>query len=161
MLWTEFTLPPKHYAIRMENGRGVISKGVDETKDQSYVLLGAGPGRGETHPAVLGGYPQKSKDPSDGADFGHPDRQKSSRATEIWPGAGQDYRWFLRKHKVDRLERRGEGGGNASCSLTALSVGKHKGYPFIPSASCKGLDIALGGPYSRDRDHPETNTVVL
>lgn len=43
----------------------------------------------------------------------------------------------------------------------ALSLGKHKGYPFYTIGQRKGLDIALGKPMFVTHINPDTNTVTL
>lgn len=147
-----------HYArIREENGRGVISKGVDETKDQSYVLWGLEQDVIKRTLLPLGGY-RKTEIRQMAFDFGYPELAKKAESYEICFVPDNDYRGFL-KRKVDGLEERVNGGNFVLADGTV--VGKHKGYPFYTIGQRKGLDIALGRPIFVTEIIPETNTVVL
>lgn len=147
-----------HYArIREENGRGVISKGVDETKDQSYVLWGLEQDVIKRTLLPLGGY-RKTEIRQMAFDFGYPELAKKAESYEICFVPDNDYRGFL-KRKVDGLEERVNGGNFVLADGTI--VGKHKGYPFYTIGQRKGLEIALGRPIFVTEIIPETNTVVL
>ncbi|WP_126245168.1 tRNA 2-thiouridine(34) synthase MnmA [Chitinophaga rhizosphaerae] len=147
-----------HYGrIREENGRGVISKGVDETKDQSYVLWGLEQDVIKRTLLPLGGY-RKTEIRQMAFDFGYPELAKKAESYEICFVPDNDYRGFL-KRKVEGLEERVDGGNFVLADGTI--VGKHKGYPFYTIGQRKGLDIALGRPIFVTEIIPETNTVVL
>jgi len=146
-----------HYAsIREEDGRGVISKGVDETKDQSYVLWGLDQAVIKRTLLPLGTY-RKTEIRQMAFDYGYPELAKKAESYEICFVPDNDYRGFL-KRKVDGLEEQVDGGNFVLTDGTV--VGQHKGYPFYTVGQRKGL-IALGRPIYVTEIIPETNTVVL
>jgi tRNA-specific 2-thiouridylase len=148
-----------HYGkvYQHENGRFVVSKGVDETKDQSYVLWGLQQDLLSRTLLPLGGY-RKTEIRQMAMDFGYPELAKKSESYEICFVPDNDYRGFL-KRKVDGLEERVSGGLFVDKDGNVL--GKHKGYPFYTIGQRKGLDIALGKPAFVTAIDPNTNTVVL
>ncbi|RAJ11046.1 tRNA-specific 2-thiouridylase [Chitinophaga skermanii] len=146
-----------HYAsIRTENDRAIISKGIDETKDQSYVLWGLEQPVMKRTLLPLGTY-RKTEIRQMAFDYGYPELAKKAESYEICFVPDNDYRGFL-KHKVEGLEERVEGGNFILKDGTV--VGKHNGYPFYTVGQRKGL-IALGKPVYVTEIRPETNTVVL
>lgn len=148
-----------HYGkvYQHKNGRFVVSKGVDETKDQSYVLWGLQQDLLSRTLLPLGGY-RKTEIRQMAMDFGYPELAKKSESYEICFVPDNDYRGFL-KRKVDGLEERVSGGLFVDKDGNVL--GKHKGYPFYTIGQRKGLDIALGRPAFVTAIDPDTNTVVL
>jgi tRNA-uridine 2-sulfurtransferase len=147
-----------HYAkVREENGRHVISKGLDELKDQSYVLWGLQQDLLSRTLLPLGGF-RKTEIRQMAHDFGYPELAKKSESYEICFVPDNDYRGFL-KRKVEGLQEKLEDGHFVDRSGKVL--GKHKGYPFYTVGQRKGLDIALGKPAFVTEIIPETNTVVL
>lgn len=148
-----------HYAeIRKHtNDRYVISKGADETKDQSYVLWGLEQDLLARTMLPLGGY-RKSAIKQMAIDMGYPELAKKSESYEICFVPDNDYRGFL-KRNVDGLEERVNGGWFVD--NTGKRLGKHKGYPFYTIGQRKGLEIAMGRPIYVTAIHPDTNTVVL
>lgn len=147
-----------HYAqVRFENGRYVVSKGLDQNKDQSYVLWGLTQESLKRTIFPLGQY-RKSEIRDMAARFGYEELSKKSESYEICFVPDNDYRGFL-KRKVDGLEERVDGGDFVLADGTV--IGKHKGYPFYTIGQRKGLEIALGEPMFVTSIVPETNTVVL
>jgi len=148
-----------HYAsiYRHSNQRYVISKGKDETKDQSYVLWGLQQDLLSRTILPLGNY-HKTEIRQMAHDFGYPELAKKSESYEICFVPDNDYRGFL-KNKVEGLEERVSGGWFVD--KHGKKLGQHKGYPFYTIGQRKGLDIALGKPAFVTAIHPETNTVVL
>jgi tRNA-specific 2-thiouridylase len=148
-----------HYATvhQHDNGRYFIRKGVDELKDQSYVLWGLEQDLLSRTLLPLGTY-RKTEIRQMAHDFGYPELAKKSESYEICFVPDNDYRGFL-KRKVDGLEEKVSGGYFVDKSGKIL--GKHKGYPFYTIGQRKGLDIALGKPAFVTHIDPETNTVVL
>lgn len=148
-----------HYGIIQQhsNDRWYISKGVDETKDQSYVLWGLQQDLLSRTLLPLGGY-RKTEIRQMALDFGYPELAKKAESYEICFVPDNDYRGFLKK-KVEGLEERVAGG--AFVDKTGRILGKHKGYPFYTIGQRKGLDIALGKPVFVTHIDPDTNTVVL
>ena len=148
-----------HYAnIRQhDNGRYVISKGLDQNKDQSYVLWGVSQKNlARTH-FPLGSF-GKAEIRQMARDMGQLELANKSESYEICFVPDNDYRSFLR-HKVGDLEERVAGGNYVLTDGTV--VGKHQGYPFYTIGQRKGLGIALGQPMFVTQILPESNTVVL
>ncbi len=147
-----------HYGqIRELNGRHVISKGIDDLKDQSYVLWGLQQDVLARTLLPLGQY-RKTEIRQMAFDFGYPELAKKAESYEICFVPDNDYRGFL-KRRVTGLEEQVNGGNFVSKDGAIL--GKHKGYPFYTIGQRKGLDIALGRPVYVTGIIPETNTVVL
>lgn len=148
-----------HYAnvYKADNGRYVISKGLDEMKDQSYVLWGLDQELLSRTIMPLGKY-RKSEIRQMAMDFGYPELAKKSESYEICFVPDNDYRGFL-KRRVDGLEAQVEGGWFVD--KTGKKLGNHRGYPFYTVGQRKGLDIALGKPAYVTAIDPATNTVVL
>jgi tRNA-specific 2-thiouridylase len=148
-----------HYGnvLQHSNGRYFISKGVDETKDQSYVLWGLQQDLLSRTLLPLGPY-RKTEIRQMAIDYGYPELAKKSESYEICFVPDNDYRAFL-KRKVDGLEKRVEGGYFVDKQGNIL--GQHRGYPFYTVGQRKGLDITFGKPVYVTAIRPETNTVVL
>ena len=148
-----------HYAkIRQQdNGRFVISKAVDDTKDQSYVLWGLQQDLLSRTLLPLAPY-RKSEIRQMAVDYGYPELAKKSESYEICFVPDNDYRGFL-KRRVEGLEEKVSGGNFVDKYGNVL--GQHKGYPFYTIGQRKGLDIAFGKPVYVTRIDPDTNTVIL
>jgi tRNA-specific 2-thiouridylase len=148
-----------HYAnIRLQDsGRYVVSKGLDENKDQSYVLWGVSQKNLARTKFPLGSF-TKSQIRQMALEMGQVELAGKSESYEICFVPDNDYRAFLR-HKVEDLEERVSGGNFVLTDGTV--VGQHQGYPFYTIGQRKGLGIALGHPMFVARIEPETNTVVL
>jgi tRNA-specific 2-thiouridylase len=148
-----------HYAnvLQADSGRYTISKGLDETKDQSYVLWGLDQELLGRTIMPLGKY-RKSEIRQMAHDMGYPELAKKSESYEICFVPDNDYRGFL-KRKIDGLEEQVAGGWFVDQS--GKKLGQHKGYPFYTIGQRKGLDIALGKPAYVTAIDPNTNTVVL
>src|SRR5665213_416781 len=108
MLDCEF-IATGHYArIRQENDRYVISKGLDQTKDQSYVLWGLTQESLKRTIFPLQNY-LKSEIKRMAIDNGYVDLATKSESYEICFVPDNDYRGFL-KRKVEGLDQRVDGG---------------------------------------------------
>jgi tRNA-specific 2-thiouridylase len=148
-----------HYAQihQHANGRYFVRKGMDETKDQSYVLWGLQQDLLSRTILPLGTY-RKTEIRQMATDFGYPELAKKNESYEICFVPDNDYRGFL-KRKVEGLEERVSGG--FFVDKTGKILGPHKGYPFYTIGQRKGLDVALGKPAFVTKIIPETNTIVL
>lgn len=148
-----------HYAKihQHDNGRYFISKAVDHTKDQSYVLWGLQQDLLSRTLLPLGPY-HKTEIRQMAHDYGYPALATKSESYEICFVPDNDYRGFL-KRRVDGLEDRVRGGNFIDKSGNVL--GQHKGYPFYTIGQRKGLDIAVGKPVFVTHIDPDTNTVTL
>lgn len=157
MLDCEF-IATGHYArLREENGRYVISKGLDYHKDQSYVLWGLTQDLLAKTKFPLGGF-KKSEIRQMAMDRGFHELANKSESYEICFIPDNDYRAFL-KHRVAGLEEKVADG--PFVSSTGKPLGRHKGYPFYTIGQRKGLEIAFGEPMYVTGIIPDTNTVIL
>jgi tRNA-specific 2-thiouridylase len=139
------------------NGRYYISKGIDETKDQSYVLWGLQQDLLSRTLLPLGEY-RKTAIRQMAIDYGYPELARKSESYEICFVPDNDYRSFL-KRKVEGLEEKVAGGN--FIDKDGRILGQHKGYPFYTIGQRKGLDLAFGKPVYVTGINPDTNTVVL
>ncbi|TAE79524.1 MAG: tRNA 2-thiouridine(34) synthase MnmA [Bacteroidetes bacterium] len=147
-----------HYAqVREENNRFVVSKGLDEHKDQSYVLWGLTQKSLERTRFPLGKF-HKTAIRQMALDMGYEALVQKSESYEICFVPDNDYRGFL-KRRVNGLEEKVEGGNFVDKAGKIL--GKHHGYPFYTIGQRKGLEIAVGEPLYVLEIKPESNTVVL
>lgn len=147
-----------HYAsIRKENGRFIISKGVDSLKDQSYVLWGVSQESLSRTLLPLGNL-KKSQIKEMARERGFFDLVNKSESYEICFVPDNDYRGFL-KRRVPELETQVAGGNFVDINGNIL--GKHEGYPFYTIGQRKGLGIALGYPAFVTEIRKETNEVVI
>lgn len=159
MLDCEF-IATGHYAnVRRskDSGRYIVSKGLDEHKDQSYVLWGVSQENLGRTMLPLGRF-RKSEIRQMALDMGQAELARKSESYEICFVPDNDYRAFLR-HRVPSLEEKVKGGNFVLSDGTV--VGRHEGYPFYTIGQRKGLGIALGEPMFVKEIVPETNTVVL
>jgi tRNA-specific 2-thiouridylase len=148
-----------HYAKihQHTNGRYYISKAIDETKDQSYVLWGLQQDLLSRTLLPLAPY-KKTEIRQMALDYGYPELAKKSESYEICFVPDNDYRGFL-KRKVEGLEQKVAGGN--FIDKTGKVLGQHKGYPFYTIGQRKGLDITFGKPVYVTAIDPDTNTVTL
>lgn len=148
-----------HYAKihQHHNGRYFISKAVDHTKDQSYVLWGLDQELLGRTLLPLGGH-HKTEIRQMAVDYGYPELATKSESYEICFVPDNDYRNFLRR-KVEGLDARVNGGN--FIDKFGKVLGQHKGYPFYTIGQRKGLDIALGRPVFVTHINPDDNTVML
>lgn len=147
-----------HYAqVREENNRFIVSKGLDDNKDQSYVLWGLKQECLKRTKFPLGHF-RKPHIKKMAIEMGFEELAKKSESYEICFVPDNDYRAFL-KHRVADLEERVDGG--SFVSVDGRILGQHKGYPFYTIGQRKGLEIAVGTPLYVTEIVPETNTVIL
>lgn len=147
-----------HYAnLRQENNRYVISKGIDENKDQSYALWGISQESLSRTIFPLGNL-RKTRIREMAAEMGFMELVTKSESYEICFVPDNDYRGFL-KRRLPTLEDDVRGGEYVLEDGTV--VGKHEGYPFYTIGQRKGLGVALGYPVFVSEIRKETNQVVL
>lgn len=148
-----------HYAhIRDEAGRYVISKGVDQLKDQSYVLWGVSQESLSRTKLPLG-HLRKSEIREMARERGFIELVTKSESYEICFVPDNDYRGFL-KRRVPGLAA-DVAGGNFVLEGTGKVLGKHEGYPFYTIGQRKGLGMAFGQPMFVTEIRKDTNEVVL
>ena len=147
-----------HYAkVREENGRYIISRGVDELKDQSYALWGVSQESLSRTLLPLGDL-KKSQIREYATAKGFHDLVNKSESYEICFVPDNDYRGFL-KRRVEGLEEQVAGGEFVFEDGTVAGI--HEGYPFYTVGQRKGLGIALGFPAYVIEIRKEKNQVVL
>lgn len=145
-----------HYArLRQENGRYVMSRGLDSSKDQSYALWAV---TQESFSRTL--FPL--------ADLTKPESREIARRYNL-PVAGKresyeicfipdnDYRRFL-KENVDGLEEKVSGG---EILRDGKVIGTHEGYPFYTIGQRRGLGVSQGEPVFVIGVYPETNQIEV
>ncbi len=147
-----------HYAqIRKENNRYILSKGVDERKDQSYFLWKLSQESLSRTLFPLGGF-TKEEIKELAKERGFTKLANKPESYDICFMPNGDYRDFLRIY-VDGISEKLDGGDIIDTSGKVL--GKHKGYPFYTIGQRKGLEVATGVPMYVVEIKPDTNTVVL
>src|SRR3954447_9249029 len=142
-----------HYARIVEHrGRLLLARGVDERKDQSYMLAGLDPG-------LLGriGFPlgeqTKEETRAEAAQAGLAAAGRSERQEACFL-AGGDYRAFLERRGLPRAE-------GAIVDADGRELGRHEGFWRFTPGQRRGLGIAGGEPLYAVRSDPVTNTVVV
>lgn len=147
-----------HYAnVRHENGRYVVSKGLDESKDQSYVLWGLKQEALARTIFPMGRF-RKTEIRQMALDYGYQSLAKKAESYEICFIPDNDYRGFL-KRRVPGLEAEVAGGN--FLDVKGNVIGKHEGYPFYTIGQRKGLGQAFGRPVFVTDIDPDANTVTL
>jgi len=144
-----------HYArvVRQEDEDLALLRGVDGTKDQSYVLFGIDRrmlGR-VTFPV---GARRKEEIRRIAAELGL-DVAGKRDSQEICFVPDQDHARFVRQRRPG-LDTAGE-----VVTTDGTIVGRHEGFERFTVGQRKGLGIALGDPYYVVRIEPETRRVVL
>lgn len=147
-----------HYAqIREENGRYVVSKGLDENKDQSYVLWGISQDCLKRTIFPMGKYHKKDIKKM-AIEKGFHELAAKNESYEICFIPDNDYRGFL-KRRVVGLESKVKGG--KFVTIEGKEIGTHEGYPFYTIGQRK-LGISLGPDPTYVIDiNPEENIVVV
>lgn len=147
-----------HYAnLREENNRFVISKGLDENKDQSYALWGISQASLSRTMYPLGKL-RKTEIREMAMERGFVELVNKSESYEICFVPDNDYRGFL-KRRVPGLEEQVSGG--EFVLEDGSVVGRHEGYPFYTVGQRKGLGIALGYPVYVTEIQKDNNRVIL
>ncbi len=147
-----------HYArLRYENERYIISKGIDNTKDQSYALWGVSQKSLSRTIFPLGGLTKKEIREM-ATDRGFTGLVTKSESYEICFVPDNDYRGFLKRMVPDLQEKVANG---EFVLETGEVVGHHEGYPFYTVGQRKGLGVALGYPVYVTEIQKDKNRVVL
>jgi tRNA-specific 2-thiouridylase len=157
MLNCEF-IATGHYAkVRKVEERFVVSKGLDESKDQSYVLWGVTQECLKRTIFPMGEYHKKDIKQM-ALDRGYKALAEKNESYEICFIPDNDYRGFL-KRRVEGLEEKVKGGN--FITNDGHIVGTHDGYPFYTIGQRK-IGVSLGpSPTYVIGINPEDNTVVV
>jgi tRNA-specific 2-thiouridylase len=145
-----------HYAQVLKPGDGhppALIRGLDQSKDQSYVLFGTPIDRLNLMLLPIGGM-EKSRVRDLADEWGLPTFDKPD-SQEICFVPDQDY--------AKLVERRTEGGFERGAVLTEAGeqLGEHDGHQHFTLGQRRGLGVALGYPiYVVDKD-PAANTVTV
>ncbi|MBP5667933.1 MAG: tRNA 2-thiouridine(34) synthase MnmA [Salinivirgaceae bacterium] len=146
-----------HYArVGSTNNRNFISKGIDDTKDQSYFLWQLTSENLARTLFPLGGF-TKLQVRQMAADRGYTKLSQKRESQEICFVPDNDYRNFLSQNSP---EYSAIGPGNF-ISTDGRVLGQHKGYPNYTIGQRKGLEIALGQPMYVSHIDAANNTVTL
>ena len=157
MLNCEF-IATGHYAqVREVEGRFVVSKGLDESKDQSYVLWGVTQECLKRTIFPMGEYHKKDIKQM-ALDRGYKALAEKNESYDICFIPDNDYRGFL-KRRLEGLEEKVKGGN--FITISGEVVGTHDGYPFYTIGQRK-IGISLGkNPTFVIGINPEDNTVTV
>jgi tRNA-specific 2-thiouridylase len=147
-----------HYAqMHKKNGRYIVSKGLDESKDQSYVLWGLKQECLKRTIFPMGEYHKKDIKQM-ALDRGYKALADKNESYEICFIPDNDYRGFL-KRRVKGLEAKVKGG--SFITTDGKKIGSHEGYPFYTIGQRK-LGISLGSiPTYVVGIDPEENNVIV
>lgn len=139
-----------HYAqVREENGRFLISKGLDHSKDQSYALWGVQQKHLARTIFPLGKF-RKTEIRKFAEEYGLLNVANKPDSYEICFIPDNDYHRFL-NDRVDGLEEKVSGG--KFVDKYGKIVGEHKGFPFYTIGQRRGLHLPMGNPvYVTDID---------
>jgi tRNA-uridine 2-sulfurtransferase len=142
-----------HYAIiRNENGRYILSSGVDATKDQSYVLWGLTQEVLARTIFPVGTF-EKKEIRQMALDRGYESLSKKGESYEICFIPDNNYRAFLSR-KVEIRK------GNFINTKGDL-IGTHDGFPYFTVGQRKGLGLSGLEPYYVVKINSKTNEVTL
>jgi len=144
-----------HYARigRDEHGHATLLKGIDDDKDQSYVLFGASRDRLEHMMLPIGGL-EKPRVRELAKSFGLPVFDKPD-SQEICFVPDNDYAGLLEKRDAS-LAREG-----AFVDTAGRPVGKHQGQHQFTIGQRRGLNLALGYPVYVVSKNSTSNTVTV
>jgi len=142
-----------HYARIVEReGRLLLARGRDGSKDQSYMLARLDPRRLDRIAFPLGeGTKTETRAEAAAAGLAAANRPESQEACFL---AGDDYRSFLARHGLEAsdgsvVDERGE------------RVGTHAGYWRFTPGQRRGLGVAASEPLYALETRPSSNTLVV
>jgi tRNA-specific 2-thiouridylase len=145
-----------HYArVRQEEGRAILSRGADPSKDQSYVLW-ALPQAALRRTLFPLGELTKGEVRARAERLGLPNAHKAE-SFEICFIPDNNYERFLKERRPD-LEKRLTGG---EMIMDGKVVGTHRGYPFYTIGQRKGLGLSAGKPVYVTRIDPGHNRLEI
>lgn len=147
-----------HYArVREENGRYVISRGLDPRKDQSYALWGVAQEHLARTIFPLGGY-SKTEIRQIAEDHGLLNVANKPDSYEICFVPDDDYRRFLKDKKPEIIK---ELKGGKFVDKDGNILGEHEGYPFYTIGQRRGLNLPMGKPVYVTHINPYSNTITI
>jgi tRNA-specific 2-thiouridylase len=142
-----------HYARIVErDGRTLLARAVDSTKDQSYMLARLDPRRLAQVEFPLGAQTKTdTRAEAAAAGLAAARRPESQEACFL---AGGDYRAFLERHGLPA-----ENG--TLVAEDGTTVGEHDGYWRFTPGQRRGLGISAAEPFYAIETNAQTNTVVV
>jgi tRNA-uridine 2-sulfurtransferase len=145
-LWTG------HYARIVERGgTRLVARGVDERKDQSYMLAAVDPSLLEIVRFPLGEQTkEQTRAEAAAAGLAAAARAESQEACFL---GGDDYRAFLERQGLESAD-------GAIVDLDGATIGSHEGYWKFTPGQRRGLGVNGSRPLYVLRTHASTNTVV-
>ena len=147
-----------HYAqISESNGKFFVTRGIDLSKDQSYVMWNLSQQQLARTIFPLGKY-KKSEIREIAQKYGFEELVQKSESQEICFIPDDDYRGFLKAYVPDyeTIVRKGD-----FLSMDGKKLGTHEGFPFYTIGQRKGLGIALGVPAYVQSVDKESNTIKI
>ena len=147
-----------HYAkLRYENNRYILSKGIDDTKDQSYFLWCLSQESLSRTIFPLGNFTKKEVRKIS-AEHGFTDVANKNESYEICFIPDNNYQEFLSRRINESGKKINEGD---FVSEDGTVIGKHRGYPYYTVGQRKGLKIAVGEPLFITKIIPGENKIVV
>jgi len=147
-----------HYLkLKTENGRYFVSRGKDETKDQSYVLWKMSQEQLSRCLFPLGEF-TKEKVKVLAQTYGMETFAAKRESYDVCFIPNGDYRSFLNLQCPAACEALR---GGLICDKNGKWLGKHRGYPFYTIGQRKGLEVSVGHPIYVTQIEPENNKIVL
>ena len=142
-----------HYARVVEpRGQGLLARGVDRNKDQSYMLARLDPAELGRISFPLGGQTkEETRAEAERAGLAVARRRESQEACFL---AGDDYRAFLERRGLETAE-------GAIVDERGRELGRHGGYWRFTPGQRRGLRVPAGLPLYALRSDARTNTVVV
>jgi tRNA-uridine 2-sulfurtransferase len=144
-----------HYArmATLEDGKLALLRGVDEGKDQSYVLFGIPRNLLSRMLLPVGGF-QKSEIRAMAAELGLLVAQKKDSQEICFVSQGK-HGEFIRARRTDHST------AGQIVTTEGEVVGKHEGIESFTIGQRKGLAVAMGEPYFVVRIESESRRVVI
>ena len=142
-----------HYARIVErDGRALLARAADATKDQSYMLARLDPRKLDRIVFPLGAQTKaETRAQAAAAGLVAAHRADSQEACFL---AGDDYRAFLARHGVPETS-------GALVDEDGRELGTHEGFWRFTAGQRRGLGVAAAEPLYAIRSEPRTNTVVV
>ncbi len=145
-----------HYArigINSKNGRGILRKGVDHTRDQSYALWGIRQEALTSTLLPLGGFIKK--DVRRLAEKAGLKTAHTAESMEICFVQDNNYERFIRQWLTEEIP------SGEIVNTEGEVIGQHKGIPFYTVGQRKGLGIAHSEPLYVQHIDPGTNRITV
>lgn len=147
-----------HYArVREENGRYIISRGLDHRKDQSYALWGVAQEHLSRTIFPLGSY-SKPEIRRIAEEHGLLNVANKPDSYEICFVPDDDYRRFLTDREPELIKSLK---GGKFVDKHGNVLGEHEGYPFYTIGQRRGLNLPMGKPVYVTHINPYTNTITV